>query len=94
MPADRIPTTREQWAEVKPTNEDCSLVEVWHRGEIGCEAYAPGVYPLAKLVAAAREAEHERCAHQLAGYLSTLPGHTDKHPAEMLPEARRLLEAK
>lgn len=93
----KIPTTAEEWDAVKPTNEDCVAVEVWHRAVYGEEAYAPAVYGLAKLAAVARIAQHERCVRRLSDHIY------DAHLSSDAPavrrayadaEARRILEDK
>lgn len=92
MPEFRMPRTAAEWAAVteKRAHIDYVVSDWWRNGS---EAAPHGWLDLA---AASRLLEREICkdedAHLLAGYLSTLPGNTDKHPSEMLPEARRILE--
>ena len=93
MPEFRLPTTADEWEAISEGRDhiDYELSNLWRQ-----TVAAP--YNWLDLAAAARLMERERCkaedAHRLAGYLSTLPGNTDKHPSELLPEASRILEYK
>lgn len=78
------------------------LDEIWIEYQSGSAVYEgasrllhSGLPLLADTAAAAIAHDNEvveRCARLMAGYLSGMPGNTDKHPEDLLPESMRVLK--
>lgn len=91
MPADRIPTTPEQWDDISQerVHADYELCQSWRTISEG----AP--HNWLDLAAASRIAEHERCVERLAAWLKSCGHCYDDGPivdAYVAAEARRILE--